>query len=226
MYTRIHIHTQSNLFKSLNQSCYCMPLIPALQSQVDLWVQGQPVLHNKFQQPGLYRRDPVSKTKQKNHNNKNKTRNKTQSDWVQEMSSLVETRAKPKPHPWDTHGGRRELIPARDLLTSMLPYAVWFHSWGDWTNYLFLKRKREREPSCHSSTDLPEGKRKLVLLYPVIKTNPTNWMFLHSRSHVSLYPSSWPLTLWFFSLCSLPVNWLLASPLDLWLTLSKPVHNI
>ena len=35
-----------------------------------------------------------------------------------------------------------------------------------------------------------------------------------------------PMVFLLIILCSLPVNWLLASPLDLWLTLFNPVYNI
>jgi hypothetical protein len=52
-------------------------------------------------------------------------------------------------------------------------------------------------------------------------------MFLSSTSCVSLYLSSRLLlvSMFFFPLYSLPVTWLLALSLDLWLTLFNPIYN-
>lgn len=48
-------------------------------------------------------------------------------------------------------------------------------------------------------------------------------MYLSSTSCVTLYPPDFFLVSMIFFLCLLPVNWLLALSLDLWLTLFNPL---
>ena len=89
-----------------------------------------------------------------------------------------------------------------------------------WGESLLAQRGRESTQLTFLLRGCPKTKSK-VLLHTLSK--PSNWMSLLSTSCASFYPSSWLSIV--FSLCSLPVNWLLALPLDLGLTLFNPVYN-
>jgi hypothetical protein len=91
-----------------------------------------------------------------------------------------------------------------------------------WGESLLGQRGRERHPD-----DLPSQltfpKRKFPFSTPSqkpFKENVLPFYFL-----CVYWSPDFLLLSTIFPLCSLPVNWLLALPLDLWLTLFNPVHN-
>lgn len=83
---------------------------------------------------------------------------------------------------------------------------------------------------CWVKTCYPKGVENIQLISPLLSSLKKAFAFAISKkisqtqcppptSYISLYPSTWlPLILYGF-FCSLIVNWLLVSTIDLWLTL-------
>lgn len=77
-------------------------------------------------------------------------------------------------------------------------------------------------------TEAEKVPEQMPLSYHISKKPASNQMFLPSTSCMTLSVLTPSYSLFFFLiiLCLLPVNWLLALPLDQWLTLFTPVYNI
>lgn len=78
-------------------------------------------------------------------------------------------------------------------------------------------------------TPASSGRQKrtqLLFLFSLSTPSQNLQMALPSTSDASLCSSSWlPSTRYGCFLCSLSVKWMLALPVDLWLTMFKPVYN-
>jgi hypothetical protein len=87
--------------------------------------------------------------------------------------------------------------------------------------YFRKVEKVARWPS--SSVDVP---KEALLLQAISIASQTEHPSLLLPVCLSIHPPDFfLLSMVSFSLCSLPVNWSLALPLDLWLTLFNPVYN-